>query len=145
MKKKNIRFIEYAANTLALKVGNLLKDSASIFLQLNLPIIKKLIVSSPNGNCINANLDLGGFGISRFFIDNELKKIAIENGVYVLEETKVNDVIFNEEAFTIIYNNGKVNCTVVAACFGKRSNLDVKWIKRILYKKNQANLIIILV
>ena len=67
--------------------------------KLNLPIIKKLIVSSPNGKHINANLDLGGFGISRFFIDNELKKIAIKNGVNILEETKVNDVVFNDEKF----------------------------------------------
>ena len=48
--------------------------------RLDLPIIKKLIVSAPNGDFIKANLDLGGFGISRFFIDNELKKIAVKYG-----------------------------------------------------------------
>lgn len=103
--------------------------------QFNLPIIKKLIVSSPNGKCINADLDLGGFGISRFFIDNELKKIAIENGVNVLEETKVNDVVFNDEKFVIKYKSKSVKCTIVAACFGKRSNLDVKWTREFVKKK----------
>jgi len=42
--------------------------------QLDLPIIKRLIVSAPNGDFIKANLEPGGIGISRFLIDNELKK-----------------------------------------------------------------------
>ncbi|HSQ44651.1 MAG TPA: hypothetical protein VLM16_06615, partial [Ginsengibacter sp.] len=89
----------------------------------------------PNGNAIHANLDLGGFGISRFFIDNELKKIAVENGVLVLDETKVNDVAFNDESFIIKYKSETINCTVVAASFGKRSNLDVKWSRDFIQKK----------
>ncbi len=99
MKRKNILFIAYAVNTLVSKAGSLSKAWGLNLFELNLPIIKNLIVSSPNGKCINANLDLGGFGISRFFIDNELKKIAIKNGVTVLEETKVNEVVFNDEKF----------------------------------------------
>jgi flavin-dependent dehydrogenase len=102
---------------------------------LNLPIIKKLIVSSPNGNTINADLDMGGFGVSRFFIDNELKRIAVENGVHVLEGTKVNDVAFNKESFIIKYKSETVNCNVVAGSFGKRSNLDVKWDRDFVRKK----------
>ena len=102
---------------------------------LNLPIIKKLIVSSPNGKRINADLDLGGFGISRFFIDNELKKIAINNGVNVLEETKVNDVVFNDGKFAIKYKSESVTFAVVVASFGKRSNLDVKWERDFVRRK----------
>lgn len=103
--------------------------------ELNLPIIKKLIVSSPNGKCVNANLDMGGFGISRFFIDNELKKIAIKNGVNILEETKINDIVFNDERFEIKYKSESATCAIVAACFGKRSNLDVKWSRDFIKKK----------
>ncbi|HWH61885.1 MAG TPA: NAD(P)-binding protein, partial [Ginsengibacter sp.] len=103
--------------------------------QLDLPIIKKLIISSPNGNSVNANLDLGGFGISRFLIDNELKKIGIESGVFILEETKVNDVILNHESFTIKFGSKAINCKVVAGAFGKRSNLDVKWMREFLKRK----------
>lgn len=102
---------------------------------LDLPIIKKLIISSPNGNAINANLDLGGFGVSRFFIDNELKKIAVANGVIVLEETKINDVTFNDESFLIKYRNEEIRCSVVAGTFGKRSNLDVKWSRDFIKQK----------
>ena len=84
------------ANILALKAGILLKILDLNLSQLNLPIIKKLIVSSPDGNFIRSNLDLGGFGISRYFFDNKLKEIAVENGVIIYEETKVNEVIFQE-------------------------------------------------
>jgi menaquinone-9 beta-reductase len=103
--------------------------------EFNLPIIKKLFISSPNGNSINADLDMGGFGMSRFLIDNKLKKIAVENRVHVLEETKVNDVAFDGDGFIIKYKSETINCTVVAACFGKRSNLDVKWSRHFIKKK----------
>ncbi|MEO5648324.1 MAG: NAD(P)/FAD-dependent oxidoreductase [Ginsengibacter sp.] len=95
--------------------------------EFNLPVIKKLIVSSPDGNCLKAKLDLGGFGVSRYFLDNELKKIAEECGVIVCEETKVNDVIYNDKSFTVKYNGGETTSLLVAGSFGKRSNLDVKW------------------
>jgi flavin-dependent dehydrogenase len=107
--------------------------------QLNLPIIKKLVVSSPNGNRIESNLDLGGFGISRYYLDNKLKEIAVENGVIVFEETKINEVTFNEELFTINYNGRQITSLITAAAFGKRSNLDVKW-KRDFTRQKQGKL-----
>ncbi|MDQ6845412.1 MAG: FAD-dependent monooxygenase [Bacteroidota bacterium] len=103
--------------------------------QLDLPVIKKLIVSSPNGDFITSPLDMGGFGISRFLIDNELKKIALHNGVTLMEETKANDVIFSDDMFTIRYNGGKIYCAVAAGSFGKRSNLDIKWSRDFIKKK----------
>ncbi len=102
---------------------------------LDLPIIKKLIVSSPNGDFIQSKLGLGGFGISRFFIDNELKKIALENGVTLYEETKVNEVIFKDDAFRIFYNGGEINSKVAVGSYGKRSNLDVKWSREFIKQK----------
>ena len=48
-----------------------------------LPMITTLNVSSPNGNMATHRLDLGGFGISRFLLDNELYRIAVKSGVEV--------------------------------------------------------------
>jgi flavin-dependent dehydrogenase len=103
--------------------------------EFDLPIIKKLIVSAPNGNVLNAKLDLGGFGISRYFLDNELKKIAEKNGVIVCEKTKVNDAIYKNNAFTIKYNVEEITSSVLAGSFGKRSNLDVKWHRNFINQK----------
>src|ERR1700709_1396489 len=44
--------------------------------QWNLPIIKKLQVSNLSGKIYNFHLDLGGFGISRYTIDNALYNLA---------------------------------------------------------------------
>ncbi|MEP7231492.1 MAG: FAD-dependent monooxygenase [Ginsengibacter sp.] len=101
----------------------------------DVPIITKLIVSSPNGNFIKSKLDMGGFGISRFFIDNELKKIAVDNGVLLKEKAKVNEVVFNDDMFDVMFDGSKVNCKVTAACYGKRSNLDIKWSREFIRQK----------
>ncbi|MEP6583325.1 MAG: pyridine nucleotide-disulfide oxidoreductase, partial [Ginsengibacter sp.] len=103
--------------------------------KLKLPIIKRLIVSSPNGDLIESKLDMGGFGVSRYFIDNELKKIAVDLGVTLLEETKVNYVSFKNEIFTVLHNGGSVNCNLLAGTYGKRSNLDIKWSRHFIKQK----------
>ena len=103
---------------------------------LRLPVIKKLIVSAPNGSCVNSKLDMGGFGISRYFLDNKLREIALANGVKINDGTKVNEVLFEQENFTIKFNSEKVKSSFVAGAFGKRSNLDVKWKRAFIKQKN---------
>ena len=92
--KEKYPFHRVCGEYISLESWNFIKSLGLDLDKLNIPIIKNLMVSSPNGKIVEAKLDLGGFGISRYLIDNELKKIAIENGVIVYEETKVNDVIF---------------------------------------------------
>lgn len=104
--------------------------------KMNLPIIKKLIISSPNGKCIEQKLPLGGFGISRYTLDNELCKIAKASGVKIYEETKVNDISFKDDIFTISTPTFSIQSKMVAGTFGKRSNFDVKWSRSFLQKKN---------
>ena len=133
--KEKYPFHRVCGEYISLESWNFIESLGLNLSALNLPIIKKLIVSSPNGKRVNADLDLGGFGISRFFIDNELKKIAINNGVNVLEETKVNDVVFNDGKFAIKYKSESVTCAVAVASFGKRSNLDVKWERDFVRRK----------
>ena len=93
----------------------------------NLPVIKKLLVTDVKGNAYNFQLDLGGFGISRFKIDNALYQLAIKKGVQVFTNTKVNDVLFENDVHIIQTNKQNTSVKVVAGSFGKRSNLDVKW------------------
>ena len=99
---------------------------------LNLPKITNLIVSSPSGNTISHSLDLGGFGISRYTLDYELYKIALRAGVEIRENSKVEDVRFSNELFSLSCKNSSVSAKVVVAAFGKRSNLDVKWSRKFM-------------
>ena len=95
--------------------------------KMQLPVIKKLIVTSPDGNALQHDLPLGGFGISRYKIDTDLKEIALGLGVHVLENCKAEEVIFKDETFFINTTKGDFNAKVCCGSFGKRSNLDVKW------------------
>lgn len=103
--------------------------------KLNLPLIKKLLVSSPDGHFTKSDLDPGGFGISRYYLDNKLKEIASENGVTIHDETKVNEVLFEDETFMVKFNGGQVKALLVAGSFGKKSNLDVKWQRDFIRQK----------
>jgi menaquinone-9 beta-reductase len=92
-----------------------------------LPVIERLFVTSPNGESIHASLPLGGFGVSRYKLDAALADIARETGVVLLEHTKVNDIQWEDGKHRIQTTNGTFTATVTAACYGKKSNLDVKW------------------
>src|SRR6188472_2929045 len=68
---------------------------------MNLPIISKLQVSAVNGKLLEQHLPLGGFGISRFLLDHCLVQIARSVGAIVKENTKVNDIHFDQTVFNI--------------------------------------------
>jgi menaquinone-9 beta-reductase len=103
--------------------------------ELSLPVIKKLTVSAPNGKFLQHNLPQGGFGISRYKLDNLLKEIAIKKGVAVSENCKAESIVFNKDQFIIKTFTDQVVCTVCCGSFGKRSNLDIKWNRGFVQQK----------
>jgi menaquinone-9 beta-reductase len=103
--------------------------------QLSLPVIKKITVSAPNGKFLQHNLPQGGFGISRYKLDNLLKEIAIKKGVSVLENCKADNITFDNDNFTIKTFTDEITCTVCCGSFGKRSNLDIKWNRDFIQQK----------
>jgi menaquinone-9 beta-reductase len=102
---------------------------------LSLPIIKKLTVSAPNGKFLQHDLPQGGFGISRYKLDNLLKEIAIKKGARVIENCKADDIIFDKDNFAIKTFDGQITCTVCCGSFGKRSNMDIKWNRDFVQQK----------
>ncbi len=93
---------------------------------MNLPMIREVKISSPNGNSITRKLDLGGFGISRYTLDSTLAALAVKKGVVLLEETKVSDIVFENDLFTIKTNQQLYQAKVACGAFGKQSLLDKK-------------------
>ncbi len=102
---------------------------------MNLPIIKQLHVTSPKGDLFSHALPLGGFGISRYTLDECLFQLAKKAGVTVFEETKVNDILFDADEFQIQTSVGTIRSKVTGGSFGKRSNLDVKWNRSFIQQK----------
>jgi menaquinone-9 beta-reductase len=97
---------------------------------MNLPQIRKLMITAPNGKSFHAQLPLGGFGLSRYHLDKRLSEIALEQGVHLLEETRA-DAVEYDGNFKIFTSSsaGQASYTarICIGSFGKRSNLDIKW------------------
>jgi menaquinone-9 beta-reductase len=104
--------------------------------RMDLPIIDTLLLTAPNGKAFRTRLPLGGFGISRFELDSRLVSIAKDNGVVVMEETKIDQVTF-EGMFRFQVKTKTVQSKVCCAAYGKRSNLDIKWGREFLKAANK--------
>ena len=102
-----------------------------------LPKIQQLIVTAPNGESITELLPLGGFGISRYKLDAALAGIARKENVGLFENTKVNNIHFDNDHHQIETSNGRFISSVACACYGKKANLDVKWKRSFLKHHNQ--------
>src|SRR5687767_8758790 len=85
--KEKYPFHKVCGEYISLESWNFIEQLGLPLSKMDLPIIKNLIVSAPNGKTIESRLDPGGFGISRYMLDYDLSKIAKHNGVKVFEET----------------------------------------------------------
>lgn len=100
--------------------------------QFNLPLIRQLRLSSPSGYSITRPLDIGGTGLSRYTLDNMLFQLALKAGVEVHTNTKVRDIRFTSELFTVHTQENQYYAKTTAAAYGKNANIDV--IKKNTYK-----------
>tara|TARA_B110000902_G_C14199471_1_gene547176 strand:+ start:119 stop:1282 length:1164 start_codon:yes stop_codon:yes gene_type:complete len=98
--------------------------------------IDQFKLSTTNNKLISAKLPLGGFGISRYTLDLELAKKAIENGVTILQD-EVTNVAFKNDVFQIeTRENNHFSSKFAIGSFGKRSLLDVKMERDFIQKKS---------
>lgn len=94
------------------------------FSKLNVKEINKFQFTSPSGRVLETDLDLGGFGISRYIIDDELYQLATSVGVAFLLENTVESVDFKEDQFTVKTPFDTFESKYVIGTFGKRTKLD---------------------
>lgn len=138
--KKTYPFHKVCGEYISLESKDYLERCGINFSKWDIPIITELLVSAPNGKTVQQQLPLGGFGISRYTLDDELKQLAEKAHVKVLEDTMVNQVIYNEitSSFLIESNTGSYTSQLCIGSFGKRSNLDVKFNRPFIQKKPNA-------
>ncbi len=125
--KETYPFHKVCGEYISMESWNFLTQCGVPLSDWSLPIIHELQVSDTKGKVYNFELPLGGFGVSRFQLDNALYKIALEKKVTMFTDCKVNDVIFKDDHFEIKTSTGNYTACMAAGSFGKRSNLDVKW------------------
>ena len=79
--KEQYPFHKVCGEYISLESWDFIESLGLPLAQMQLPLIKKLIVTSPNGNYLQHDLPLGGFGISRYQIDFKLKGIRRKNAL----------------------------------------------------------------
>lgn len=131
LEKEKYPFHKVCGEYISLESWNFLNGLGVPLQQLNLPLIDTLFLTAPKGNTFTTKLPLGGFGISRYKLDSLLANIAKQNGVHLVEETKVDDVVLNEN-FHVRFQGKEIQSKICCAAFGKRSNLDIKWKRNFL-------------
>ena len=136
--KERYPFHKVCGEYISFESWNFLEDLGIPLSDWNLPLIKKLQVTTPSGAMLEEDLPLGGFGLSRFKLDAALAAVSRTTGTLVMEETKVTDVVFTDKIFTVSASGQRFEAKIVSGTFGKRSNLDIKWKRRFTRKKGSG-------
>ncbi|KGO94717.1 NAD(P)/FAD-dependent oxidoreductase [Flavobacterium subsaxonicum] len=103
--------------------------------QLHPAHIDKFEFSTATGITTSAQLPLGGFGVSRYVLDNFLYQKAIANGCKVVQAT-VTDVQFTADLFTVTTSSRTYAAKIVLGAYGKRSNIDQLLSRDFIQKKS---------
>ena len=98
--------------------------------------ITKFELSSSKNKLVTSDLPMGGFGISRYALDEALFLKAKSIGVVVMQDSVV-DVQFSDDAFKVeTKSNTTVTSKIVIGAYGKRASLDVKLDRNFIKKKS---------
>ncbi len=85
--------------------------------------IDHLLITNASSKKLNVDLPLGGIGLSRYVLDEELCRIARLNGVEVLENTLVKEIYRSENKHLIKTKSNEYVVDIAVSAFGKKSNL----------------------
>lgn len=88
--------------------------------------ITKFELSSSNNKLVTSDLPMGGFGISRYTLDNALYLKAKELGVNVMHDLVMGVQFSNDFFETETKSNKIMTSKIVVGAYGKRSSLDIK-------------------
>jgi flavin-dependent dehydrogenase len=86
--------------------------------------IKRFWLTAPKGTELKMDLDLGGFGLSRYVLDKKLYELALKNGADFFLKTSVQSVEKEGENFVCKTEKGDLRAKIVIQAHGKRANLD---------------------
>ncbi len=99
-----------------------LKELNFDFQKHKLPEINTFVLSSEYSKNSSCSLNPGGIGISRYLIDDELSKIAKENGVEIFCNEKFIDYKKENESFLVNSNQFLFKTSLLIDASGRKSN-----------------------
>ncbi len=133
LEKKSYPFNKVCGEYVSNEVIGFLNSLGFDPFKYNASHIDNLRISFPSGKNIFVDLDMGGFGISRFTMDHSLSKIAQTSGALLLENCRVNDITFNENVFSVSSSTGLFKSRFVIGSYGKRDLLDKKLNRKFIH------------
>jgi flavin-dependent dehydrogenase len=127
IEKKEYPFHRVCGEYVSNEVRNFL-EKEDLFPDTFLPAeISRFRLTSTQGKVVDMDLDLGGFGISRYHFDDFLYQKAKAWGVRFMLNTQVEQLDFSssENKFNLELSSGeKLTSPYVLGAFGKRSKID---------------------
>lgn len=135
--KETYPYHKVCGEYVSLESWNFLEELGLPLSDWNLPVIRQLLVSAPNGLSVTRELPLGGFGLSRYKLDAALAGIARNSGVDLRESVKVTEMRVERSLTAVETGGGTHYSSLGCASFGKRSNLDIKWRRSFTQKRTQ--------
>jgi menaquinone-9 beta-reductase len=103
---------------------------------VNVSHLTQFQLSSVSGESATMQLDMGGFGVSRYQFDHFLAEKAKTLGVQIHENCEVNGVVFKNERFALTTSAGVFEADAVIGSFGKRSKLDIQMQREFTLKRS---------
>lgn len=104
--------------------------------ELNPTDIARFQLTSTSGRSLEMDLDLGGFGISRYAFDQWLANKAKEEGVELHEKERVNKIVFENDAHEIETSQSSYQAKIAIGSFGKRAKLDKQLDRNFIKRKS---------
>lgn len=126
---------EYISN----EVRHFLKRNGLFPDFIDMPQISKFEFSDTQGKSVRLPLDLGGFGISRFVLDEWLYRLAKNEGVEFRTGIQVTGLEFDRKSdlFRLtLSDSSEVLAPFVFGAFGKRSKLDKSLNRRFFFQRS---------
>jgi flavin-dependent dehydrogenase len=118
--KNTYPFHKVCGEYISMESWNFLLSLGLPLTEMHLPHIKQLGISSEKGFMLQAPLALGGFGISRFTLDQQLYFLAKAKGVRVIENCRVTHVTNDADQITCITTSaGIFTAEIVCGSYGK--------------------------
>lgn len=136
VEKNHYPFHKVCGEYISMESWDFLKSLGVPLDDLDLPKINHFTLTHPRGKKMQVTLPQGGFGISRYSLDNKLSDLAPKHGVVLLQGLTIDNVrIDRKTGLHVLHNEfGELHAKTAIGAFGKRSRLD-KDLKRPFMKQ----------
>jgi flavin-dependent dehydrogenase len=137
IEKKQYPFHRVCGEYISMEVKPFLERMELFPDHLKPSMLNRFNLSDLKGNIAEVDLPLGGFGISRYQLDEFLYQKALDAGVEVKTKAEVINIGYHENEFIVNLKNGdKFRGEFIINAYGKRSKLDKTFDRNFIKKKS---------